>query len=181
MTVLETARLVLREFTAGDVDEMLEIFSDPIAMWAYPSTKGRPETERWIRSAQESYELNGWGLWAVVRKADGRFLGDCGPMMQPVEGEQVSELGWHIVRSEWGKGYATEAALACRDWFFAKTDYDRLVSIVWPPNTPSRRVAEKVHARMREFTWEKTGTAECLYETRRAEWQVPKAESEAAI
>ena len=43
---------------------------------------------------------------------------------QPVEGETVAELGYHIVRAEWGKGYATEAALACRDWFFANTDHD---------------------------------------------------------
>ena len=74
----------------------------------------------------------------------------------------MPELGYHIVRAEWGHGYATEAALACRDWFFANTTRDRLVSIVWPPNTASRRVSEKVHARMREFVWEKSGTAECL-------------------
>ena len=50
-----------------------------------------------------------------------------------------------------------------------KVLWDRLVSIVWPPNTASRRVAEKVHARMREFVWEKTGTLECLFETRRSD------------
>ena len=169
MSVLVTPRLWLRELTLDDVDGMLEIFSDPIAMWAYPSTKSRHETERWIRSAQESYELYGWGLWAVIRTADGRFLGDCGPMMQPVEGRPVPEIGYHLIRSEWGHGYASEAALACRDWFFANTDWDRLVSIVWPPNTPSRRVAEKVHAHMREFIWEKTGTVECLFETLRTD------------
>jgi hypothetical protein len=43
------------------------------------------------------------------------------------------------------------------------------VSIVWPPNVASRRVWEKVHARMREFVWEKTGTRECLFETLRAD------------
>ena len=115
-------------------------------MWAYPSTKSRAETADWIRWARDSYAANGWGLWAVVRRSDGRCRGDCGPMLQPVEGETVPELGYHIVRAEWGHGYATEAALACRDWFFANTTRDRLVSIVWPPNTASRRVSEKVHA-----------------------------------
>jgi RimJ/RimL family protein N-acetyltransferase len=105
----------------------------------------------------------------VIRSEDGRFLGDCGPMFQPVDGEQVPELGYHVVRAEWGKGYATEAARACRDWFFANTPHDRLVSIVWPPNTGSRRVAERVHARMRTFRWEKSGTEECLYETLRSD------------
>jgi RimJ/RimL family protein N-acetyltransferase len=171
--ILETERLSLRELTLDDVDGLLEIFADPAAMWAYPSTKARADTERWIRWAHQSYADHGWGLWAVIRKSDGRFLGDCGPMMQPVEGEQVPELGYHIVRAEWGRGYASEAALACRDWFFANTQHDRLVLIVWPPNTASRSVAGKVHARMREFVWEKSGTAECLYETRREDLLAP--------
>lgn len=169
MIVLRTERLELRELTPDDVDGLLEIFADPEAMWAYPSTKDRSQTEGWIRDAMDSYRVNGWGLWAVLRQADGRFLGDCGPMLQPVEGEQVPELGYHVVRSEWGRGYATEAALACRDWFFDNTAHNRLVSIVWPPNTPSRRVAERVHARMRLFNWESSGTEECLYETLRSD------------
>ena len=169
MTIIETERLALREFNPGDVDGLFEIFGDPHAMWAYPSTKSRAETEAWIRWAMDSYRDNGWGLWAVTRRSDGRFLGDCGPMLQPVEGDQVPELGYHIVRREWSRGYATEAALACRDWFFTNTDHDRLVSIVWPPNTPSRRVAERVHSRMRLFVWEKSGTEECLYETLRSD------------
>ena len=167
---MQTARLTLRELTLDDVDSLLEIFADPEAMWAYPKTKDRLETEEWVRWAIESYRRNGWGLWAVVRTDDSRFLGDCGVMFQSVEGEEVPELGYHVVRAEWGKGYATEAALACRDWFFANTAHDRLVSIVWPPNTASRRVAERVHARMRLFTWERSGTEECLYETLRADW-----------
>jgi RimJ/RimL family protein N-acetyltransferase len=169
MTVLETDRLELRKLAAADVGGLLEIFADPLAMWAYPSTKSRAETEGWVAWAQAGYAAHGWGLWAVIRKGDGKFLGDCGPMLQPVEGESVAELGWHIVRTEWGKGYATEAGRACRDWFFDNTAHDRLVSIVWPPNTASRRVGEKVHARMREFVWEKTGTVECLFETRRTD------------
>lgn len=169
MSVLQTDRLILRELSLEDVDGLLETFGDPDAMWAYPSTKDRAETEEWIRRSMASCRSNGWGLWAVVRRADGRFLGDCGPMFEPVDGELVPELGYHIVRAEWGQGYATEAALASRDWFFANTGHDRLVSIVWPPNTASRRVAARVHARMRLFVWEKTGTEECLYETRRSD------------
>jgi ribosomal-protein-alanine N-acetyltransferase len=167
--VLETSRLYLRELVLDDVDNLLEIFADPQAMWAYPATKTRIETEAWIRWAQASYTENGWGLWAIIRSSDDRFLGDCGPMPQPIEGERVPELGYHLVRAEWGRGYATEAALACRDWFFANTTQERLVSIVWPANLASRRVAEQVHARMREFIWEKTGTVECLYETLRSD------------
>jgi RimJ/RimL family protein N-acetyltransferase len=152
-----------------DTDAVLETFGDPLAMYAYPRTRTRGETEAWLRAAIASYAQNVWGFWGVVRRGDGRFLGDCGPMLEPVEGQLVPELGYHIVRAEWGHGYATEAAVACRDWFFKNTSGDRLVSIVWPPNTASRRVAERVHARMRYFNWEKSGTEECLYETLRAD------------
>jgi RimJ/RimL family protein N-acetyltransferase len=169
MNVLETERLTLRELTIGDTAGLLAIFGDPAAMWAFPATKDHVETEDWIRKARASYAVNRWGSWAVVRRTDGLLLGDCGPMYESVEGELVPELGYHILRSEWGRGYATEAAIACRDWFFTNTNFDRLVSIVWPPNAPSRRVAERVHARMRLFVWEMSDTEECLYETRRSD------------
>ena len=87
-------------------------------------------------------------------------------MLQPVEGELVPEIGYHIVRREWGRGYATEAATACRDLVLGELGFERVVSIVAPENLASRRVAEKVHETMREFTWEKSGRAMCLFESR---------------
>ena len=166
--ILTTDRLTLRELTEDDVDVLHEVLGDPVAMAHYPAPKTRDETLAWIRWATDSYERNGFGLCAVVQTADGAFLGDCGPMLQPVEGELVPEIGYHIVRRAWGQGYATEAAGACRDLVLGDLGYERVVSIVAPDNLASRRVAEKVHATMREFTWEKNGQPMCLYETRAA-------------
>jgi [ribosomal protein S5]-alanine N-acetyltransferase len=160
-------RLTLRELTLDDADALLEVLGDPIAMEHYPAPNTRAETEGWIEWARDSYERNGFGLWAVERSADGAFLGDCGPMLQPVEGELVPEIGYHIIRREWGHGYATEAASACRDLVLGPLGFDRVVSIVSPENLPSRRVAEKVHETMREFVWERSGRAMCLFESRR--------------
>jgi RimJ/RimL family protein N-acetyltransferase len=164
--VTRTDRLTLRELTLGDVDSLFEVLGDPVAMEHYPAPRTRPETEDWVRWARESYEQNGFGLWAVERAADGAFLGDCGPMLQPVEGELLPEIGYHIVRREWGRGYATEAALACRELVLGDLGFGRVVSIVAPENLVSRRVAEKVHETMREFVWDKNGRAMCLYESR---------------
>ena len=163
--VARTDRLTLRELTLADVDSLFEVLGDPVAMEHYPAPRTRPETEDWIRWARESYEQHGFGLWAVER-ADGAVIGDCGPMLQPVEGELVPEIGYHIVRREWGRGYATEAAIACRELVLGELRFGRVVSIVAPENLASRRVAEKVHENMREFVWEKSGRAMCLYETR---------------
>jgi RimJ/RimL family protein N-acetyltransferase len=164
--IARTGRLTIRELTFDDVDPLFEILGDPAAMEHYPAPKTRPETEAWIRWARDSYERNGFGLWAIERTADGAFLGDCGPMLQPVAGEIVPEIGYHIVRREWGRGYATEAALACREIVLNRFGFSRVVSIVAPENLASRRVGEKVHDSMREFTWERSGRPMCLFESR---------------
>lgn len=161
-----TERLVVRELTLDDTDALFEVLGDPLAMEHYPAPKTRSGTEDWIRWAMDSYERNGFGLWAIERAADGAFIGDCGPMLQPVEGELVPEIGYHIVRREWGRGYATEAAIACRELVLGRFGFGRVVSIVAPENLASRRVAEKVHQTMREFTWETSGRPMCLYESR---------------
>jgi RimJ/RimL family protein N-acetyltransferase len=168
MTVLETDRLVLRRLTPADTDGLLAVLGDPVAMRHYPAAKDRAEVEAWIRWALGSYAQNGFGLWAVIRRDDGAFLGDCGPMLQPVDGELVPEIGYHILRREWGRRYATESARACLDWMFRNTGYDTVCSIVMPANEPSRRVAERIHRAWRLFTWAKTGTEQCLYWTDRA-------------
>ncbi len=165
--VARTDRLTLRELSLDDVDSMFEVLGDAIAMEHYPAPKTRVETWAWIEWARDSYERNGFGLWAVERSADGAFLGDCGPMLQPVENELVPEIGYHIIRREWGHGYATEASTACRDLVLGRLGFPRVVSIVAPENLASRRVAEKVHETMREFVWEKSGRAMCLFESRR--------------
>ena len=166
--IARTDRLILRELTLSDTDSLFGILGDPVAMEHYPAPKTRAGTEAWIIWARASYGLNGFGLWAVEREADGAFVGDCGPMLQPVEGTLVPEIGYHIVRREWGRGYATEAAIACRDLVLGRFGFERVVSIVAPENLASRRVAEKVHQTMREFVWEISGRPMCLFESRAA-------------
>jgi RimJ/RimL family protein N-acetyltransferase len=170
MTIIETARLTLRELEADHLDDLAEVLSDPIAMRYYPAPFDRDRIAAWIGSAQASYREHGFGMWAVIRRADGRFLGDCGPMLQPVEGSLIPEIGYHIVPSEQGRGYATEAARASLAWMFENQPYDVVCSLVTPENGPSRAVAARVHASMREFVWEKHQRVMCLYWSDRARY-----------
>jgi ribosomal-protein-alanine N-acetyltransferase len=167
--ILRTDRLRLRELTIADADGLLEIFGDQEAMRYYPATKDRTGTEGWIHWCLKSYQQNGFGLWAIERAADDTFLGDCGLMLQRVEGRQVPEIGYHLLPGEWGRGYATEAAGACRDWLFRETTYQEVVSIVDPANRRSRAVAERVHARMRPIGWGSQARTMCLYSTARTD------------
>jgi len=164
---VKTERLRLRELEVDDRDALYEVLGDPVAMRYYPAPFDRDAVASWIEWARRSYMDNGFGLWAVVRRSDGRFLGDCGPMLQPVEDMLIPEVGYHIVPGEQGRGYATEAARACVAWVFANTSFDVVCSLVSPANAPSRAVAAKVHAAMREFTWAKTQNEMCLYWTER--------------
>jgi ribosomal-protein-alanine N-acetyltransferase len=165
--IFTTERLVLRELELDDVDALFEILGDPDAMRYYPAPFDREGVVGWIEWARRSYVENGFGLWAVIRRTDGRFLGECGPMLQPVEDRLIPEVGYHIVPLEQGRGYATEAARACVAWVFVNTPFDIVCSLVSPENAPSRSVAAKVHAGMREFTWAKYNVDTCLYWTER--------------
>ena len=163
MTVLETPRLSLRELEADDIDSLAAVLSDPAAMRYYPAPFDRDRIAAWVEWARASYREHGYGLWAVIRRSDGRFLGDCGPMLQPVEGSLIPEIGYHIVPSEQGHGYATEAARASMAWLFENRPTELACSLVTPDNAPSRAVAAKVHQSMREIVWEKHQRVMCLY------------------
>ncbi|HEY5629010.1 MAG TPA: GNAT family N-acetyltransferase [Candidatus Limnocylindrales bacterium] len=174
--VVETPRLRLRELEATDRDALFEVLGDPVSMRYYPAPFDVQQVASWIEWARASYRDNGLGLWAIVRRSDGRFLGDCGPMLQPVDGSLVPEIGYHVVRVEQGRGYATEAAGACLEWVFANTAHDLVCSIVSPENAPSRAVAARIHGAMRMFRWEKNGREMCLYSTRRSGGTPPRSE-----
>ncbi len=114
--ILTTERLLLRPLEPDDLDTLIEVLGDPVAMRYYPAPFDRDRVAAWIEGARRSYRDNGFGPWAVIRRSDGRFLGDCGPMLQTVEDHVIPEVGYHIVPAEQGRGYATEAAGACVAW-----------------------------------------------------------------
>ena len=87
-------------------------------------------------------------------KETGEFCGQCGLMPQEVEGRREVEVGYLFVREFWGRGLATEAARASRDWGFEQLGRRRFVSLINPQNTPSRRVAEGIGMGLeKEIEW----------------------------
>jgi [ribosomal protein S5]-alanine N-acetyltransferase len=150
--ILQTTRLLLREFTPQDADALALVLSDPQTMRYYPAPYDRAGVEQWIERNRQRYRDDGVGLWAMeltapqdteVRNDVQTIIGDCGIILQEVEGERLYEIGYHLRRDFWGQGLATEAAIACRDWAFAHLKAERLISLIRPENLPSRRVAER--------------------------------------
>jgi RimJ/RimL family protein N-acetyltransferase len=152
-----TPRLILREMKNEDADDLFQIFSDPEAMKFYPSTRNLVETKTWVYNNIERYARHGFGIWAVQSRIGVEFLGQCGLILQDVDGKQDLEIGYMFLRRHWGQGFATEAASACRDYAFERLDYKRVVSLIDPGNIASRRVAEKVGMKVEKeiFKWNK--------------------------
>ena len=139
-----TERLTFRELTLADVDNLQLIFSDPVAMEFYPSTKDLAATREWINRTRANYERVGHGLWAVSLAETGEFLGQCGLLPQNIRGWDEVEIGYSFRRAHWGNGYATEAARACRDHAFRNLPVQQLVSYISPGNERSKNVARRV-------------------------------------
>lgn len=141
--ILETPRLLLREMTDEDFSALYAILSDPETMKYYPKPYDESGTRRWINWCRESYQKNGFGLWAVILKDTGEFIGDCGISLQPINGQWLPEIGYHIHKDHWRKGYASEAAAACIRLAFEQFDFPAVYSYMKHTNEPSWRTAMK--------------------------------------
>lgn len=135
-----TDRLRFREMNGDDLDAMAALLGDPAVMTFYPAPKSREDADRWIRWNEANYAEHGFGLW-IIETHVGEFVGDCGLTWQRVNGVRRLEVGYHVVPLHQGRGLATEAAAACRDFARDHAISDELVAITHPDNIASQRVA----------------------------------------
>jgi RimJ/RimL family protein N-acetyltransferase len=144
VTILSTARLLLREMTVDDIDDMAALLGDPVVMRYYPRPKTRAEAGDWIEWNRRLYRERGFGLWIVYTRDTQEFVGDCGLTPQRVDGVEELEIGYHVRADLQRQGFATEAAGACRDHAREAVGADRLIAIINPANIASQRVAVKL-------------------------------------
>ena len=148
---LETERLVLREFTAGDVDAVVELDSDPEVM--HFVTGGLPTPAAEVRDEVLPYWLafyprgEGFGFWAGIERATGRFIGWF--HFRPHSGAEAAgvELGYRLRREFWGRGYATEGSRALIHKGFAELGVERVYAETMAVHVASRRVMENAGLR----------------------------------
>ncbi|MFD2626794.1 GNAT family N-acetyltransferase [Salibacterium salarium] len=156
MKIIETDRLYLREFVMHDKHELSKVLSDPESMQYYPHPFNEEEVKNWIKWNIENYKRDKHGLWAVILKEGDTFIGDCGITMQNIDDEKLPEIGFHVIKEYWNKGYATEAALACREYALNVLGYSKIFSYTTLRNIPSQKVAEKIGMKTYKF-FEKNG------------------------
>ena len=169
--IIETDRLILREYIPEDFDALFEILSDTETMKHYPAPFDAAKTKNWINRNMDYYKKYGFGLWAVVLKETEEFIGDCGITIQSIDGEMLPEIGYHIHKRHWRKGYAKEAASAVRNWFFQKTQYNKIYSYMKYTNIASYSTALSIGMkRIKEYPDPKN-TIFYVYAITRNEWE----------
>lgn len=146
-----TDRLCFREYTADDLNFVAELFGDDQARQFYPKMDREKGHRSWVEWNMANYSDHGFGLWVIERIEDGSPLGDCGLTFQDVAGNEMLEIGYHLIKEHRGRGYATEAAVACRDYAFDVVDAETVCSIVDRRNEASVSVASRVHDERTSF------------------------------
>jgi RimJ/RimL family protein N-acetyltransferase len=142
---LETARLILRPTAAED----FEPWADFMAAEASRFVGGpQPRAVAWrgFMTMAGSWALTGFGMFSVVDKATGGWIGRIGPWSP--EGWPGTEVGWGIVPQAQGKGLASEAATASIDWAFDTLGWTEVIHCIDPLNAPSQAVARKLGSRI---------------------------------
>ena len=139
--ILETKRLLLREMVEEDLPALEKILQDDQTMYAYEGAFSAEETVAWLHKQIANYQRYRFGLWAVVEKESGLMIGQCGLTRQLAADIPVIEIGYLFNRQYWHKGYAIEAASACKDYAFEILGEKEVYSIIRDINISSMNVA----------------------------------------
>lgn len=142
MTTVETARLHLRPWQKDDGAELERLFTDP----AVRGGRNLPP-ERIARFAEDGlrqWRDNGFGPWAAIDKASGQWIGRLGlDELADWPGPDRIEVGFELHRAWWGRGLATEGALAALRFGFEQHGLERIISVTAAAHAAARRVMEK--------------------------------------
>ena len=169
--MMETQWLLLREMNPDDFDALYAVLADSDIMQHYPYAFDEARVWGWIERNMVRYRTDGFGLWAVCLKKTGEMIGDCGLTLQNINGKTLPEIGYHIRHDCQRKGYASEAAMAVRNWAFSNTDYPTLYSYCKYTNVPSIKTAESIGMHfVCEYPDETNGTTH-VSAISREEWQ----------
>src|ERR1700722_1854011 len=147
-TIIKTNRLILRPWEEKDLEPFSGLNADPRVREYFPGLLSRQESDHSVKLMSEHIDRCGWGLWAVSLIETDEFIGFIG--LEDVHFKAhfthspAVEIGWRLAFNYWGKGYATEGALAAVQYGFESLNLKEIVSFTAVQNRRSRHVMEKI-------------------------------------
>lgn len=153
LTGQESHRLRFRKLMASDFDAWLPFHQNSLSTqyWFGEDPDPQIACKNWFDRVFHRYENQLGGLNVLQCKQTGDFIGQCGLLIQMVDGIQELEIGYSILPKFWRQGYAAEAAKKCKDFAFSHEFSDSLISIIHKDNMPSQKVAQAIG-----MQWDKT-------------------------
>jgi len=142
---LETERLILRVPVEADLDGFAAILADEESARFIGGVQPRSTVWRGMATMTGSWMLKGFSMFSVIEKSSGRWIGRIGPWSP--EGWPGTEVGWGLLRSAWGQGYAAEAATATIDWAFDTLGWSEVIHTIAADNAPSKALAGRLGSR----------------------------------
>src|SRR5687767_1303061 len=141
-----TERLLIRPLVKEDIVIWKTYFDDPeylkyIILPVQEGLSNLEKTEFWFNKQFDRYKENRFGLMALIEKSSGELVGQCGLLLQELEGEPMLEIGYHLLKQYNGKGYATEAAQFFKKLAFDNNYSNAVVSMIDIGNHLSEKVA----------------------------------------
>ena len=141
--ILKTERLLLRELTPDDAENLYKLNLNPnvIKYTGNSAFKDIDETREFLENYPD-YKLNGFGRWAVIEKSNNQFLGWCG--LKYDQNLDETDIGFRFFEEHWNKGFATESAKACLDYGFENLNLTSIIGRAMVENVASIKVLEKI-------------------------------------
>jgi RimJ/RimL family protein N-acetyltransferase len=143
--ILETDRLILRPPLEADLDGFAALMADEESARFIGGVQARSTAWRGMASLAGSWVLKGFGMFSVIERGSGQWIGRIGPWSP--EGWPGTEVGWGLLRAHWGKGYAAEAAVASIDWAFDALGWTEVIHTIAADNAPSKALAARLGSR----------------------------------
>ena len=145
VTMIKTARLILRTMRPTDLEDLLHVFANPKVRTPFVIAPfDRQRMERWVLRNMDHQRQYGYGLYSVMLKTNGLLIGDCGLEQTDLNGMPTAELSYNFRRDYWTQSIAMEAATSVQNCAFQVLHLPRLVSLIRVGNIASQRVVEKI-------------------------------------
>lgn len=144
LTGEETERLSFRLLVEDDFNTWVNFFeAKDVAKFLLmdPHLSPTELCQKWFEKSLGRYDQNLGGMNVLIDKHTDEFIGQCGLLIQDIEGDRFLEIGYSILPKFWNQGYATEAAIKCRDFAFEQGYTDSLISLIHKENYGSEKVA----------------------------------------